>query len=97
VYSRPMVTYMPYVHAASFVVIDRGGMTPYLFGGDDGDPMIYFRYRHRPYEPKWMWYDAERLRNQAARLKASGSPLGSELERADGGKPWYQKIAAPDW
>jgi hypothetical protein len=97
VYSLPMVTSMPFVHAASFVVLDRGGMTPYLFGGDDGDPMLYFRYRSRPYEPKWNWYDAQRLRSLAARMRAAGLPLSSQLIRTDGRKPWYEKTAAPQW
>ncbi len=97
VYSLPMVTSMPVVHAPSFVVLDRGGITPYLFGGDDGDPMLYFRYRRRPYEPKWMWYDAERLRNLAAQMRAAGFPLNSQLVRTDGRKPWYEKTAAPEW
>jgi hypothetical protein len=97
VYSLPMVTWMPFVHAASFVVLDRGGITPYLFGGDDGDPMLYFRYRSRPYEPKGMWYDAQRLRNLAARMRAAGLPLNSQLVRTDGRKPWYEKTAAPEW
>lgn len=97
VYSLPMVTSMPFVHAASFVVLDRGGITPYLFGGDDGDPMLYFRYRNRPYEPKGNWYDAERLRNLAARMRAVGLPLNSQLVRTDGRTPWYEKTAAPQW
>jgi hypothetical protein len=97
VYSHPMVTLMPFVHAASFIVLDRGGITPYLFGGDDGDPMIYFRYRNRPYEPKWMWYDAQRLRSLVARMRAAGLPLNSQLVRSDGRKPWYEKTPAPNW
>lgn len=97
VYSLPMVTPMPFLHAASFVVLDRGGITPYLFGGDEGDPMLYFRYRSRPYEPKATWYDAQRLRNLPAPLTAAGLPLNSPLVRTDGRKPWYEKTAAPDW
>ena len=46
----------PYLHAASFVVIDRNGLTPYLFSGDTGAPMKYFRYRNRPYAPEEAWY-----------------------------------------
>jgi len=46
----------PYLHAASFVVIDRQGATPYLFSGDTGAPMKYFRYRNRPYAPDEAWY-----------------------------------------
>jgi len=46
----------PYLHVASFVVIDRNGLTPYLFSGDTGAPMKYFRYRNRPYAPDESWY-----------------------------------------
>jgi hypothetical protein len=46
----------PFLHAGSFVVIDRGGVIPYLFSGDRGSPMKYFRYVHRRYEPDEEWY-----------------------------------------
>lgn len=49
----------PSLHAASFVVTDRAGMIPYLFTGDAGAPMKYFRYRDRPYAPDERWYDTQ--------------------------------------
>jgi hypothetical protein len=33
---------------------------PYLFSGDRGDPMKYFRYRTRPYWPEEDWYVEQR-------------------------------------
>jgi hypothetical protein len=45
-----------HLHAASFAVIDRHALTPYLFSGDNGSPMKYFRYVHRPYAPEELWY-----------------------------------------
>ena len=46
----------PLLHVAEFLVIDRSAITPYLFTGDTGAPMTYFRYRHRPYAPDEEWY-----------------------------------------
>jgi hypothetical protein len=46
----------PYLHLAAFAVIDRGVMIPYLFSGDTGAPMKYFRYVHLPYAPEETWY-----------------------------------------
>jgi hypothetical protein len=47
----------PFLHAGSFAVIDRGALIPYLFSGDLGDPMKYFRYARRPYAPDEEWYN----------------------------------------
>lgn len=54
------------LHAASYVVTDRGGVIPYLFSGDRGDPMKYFRYVHRPYAPPEAWYELHQPVNWAA-------------------------------
>jgi hypothetical protein len=48
----------PHLDADSFVVIDRQGVEPYLFAGDQGQPMKYFRYRKHPYAPDKIWYTA---------------------------------------
>lgn len=50
----------PMMHAGSYLVADRGAVIPYLFSGDRGDPMRYFRYRDRPYEPNELWYSDRR-------------------------------------
>jgi hypothetical protein len=46
----------PLLHAGGYLVADRGAVIPYLFSGDRGDPMKYFRYRKRPYWPDEQWY-----------------------------------------
>ena len=44
------------LHAAAFTVIDRGSPNPYLFSADMGQPMVYFKYRRKPYAPVEVWY-----------------------------------------
>lgn len=48
------------LHAASFAVLDRQAQIPYLFSGDVGSPMKYFRYAHKPYAPVEFWYEEAR-------------------------------------
>jgi hypothetical protein len=53
-------TKRPYlIHVATHVVLDRGALNPYLFSGNFGDPMSYFRYRTLPYAPDFQWYRAQ--------------------------------------
>jgi hypothetical protein len=46
----------PFMHAASFAVIDRSAVIPYLFSGNRGNPQTYFRYTRMPYAPPPSWY-----------------------------------------
>ncbi len=48
----------PRLHMGSYAVMDRAALNPYLFSGDAGHPMKYFRYRQRPYTPPQRWYNA---------------------------------------
>jgi hypothetical protein len=48
----------PYLHVNSFITLDRAGVMPYEFAGDNGNTVRYFRYRHRPYDPHEQWYIA---------------------------------------
>jgi hypothetical protein len=43
-------------HAALFATIDRDAIVPYIFSGDVGMPMQYFRFRDRPAAPWQFWY-----------------------------------------
>jgi hypothetical protein len=47
---------VPFLHTSGFVSIDRAAIEPYVFAGDNGNPMKYFRYRRRPYDPMEEWY-----------------------------------------
>jgi hypothetical protein len=48
----------PGLNVASFAVIDRHALIPYLFSGDRGSPMKYFRYARRLYTPDGLWYQS---------------------------------------
>jgi|GEM_PF-1857308 len=50
-----------FLHVGSFLVLDSGSVTPYLFSWDRGDSMMYFKYRHRPYMPHESWYRAHNI------------------------------------
>lgn len=95
IYAGRQANSMPVLHAGSFVLLDRGGLTPYLFGGDQGDAMVYFRYKHRPYRPAEDWYDAQRVRSSLANQDGSRSAARTS-EPSDGASYWYS-TAAPDW
>jgi hypothetical protein len=36
--------------------MDRAALEPYVFAGDNGNPMKYFRYLNQPYDPPEVWY-----------------------------------------
>jgi hypothetical protein len=67
IYAGPQADSRPFVHAGTFVVIDRGGLTPYLFSADHGDPMLYFRSRRQRYRPAEDWYGERRKGSSTAR------------------------------
>jgi hypothetical protein len=49
--------YRPFVNAGSYISLDGGVLTPYLFAADLNPPMRYFRYVNgRPYAPDAFWY-----------------------------------------
>jgi hypothetical protein len=58
----PVYTYggegavVPFLHTSGYVSMDRAAVEPYVFTGDTGNPMRYFRYIHRPYDPIVDWY-----------------------------------------
>jgi hypothetical protein len=85
----------PFLHAGAFALLDRGAITPYLFGGDNGDPMVYFRYKRRSYRPAEDWYDAQRIRALLTNTKANASARTSQIPR--GTSHWYELTPAPDW
>ena len=47
---------VPFLHVSGYISMDRAGVEPYVFAGDNGNPMKYFRYNHRPYDPPEVWY-----------------------------------------
>jgi hypothetical protein len=49
-------SFFPFMHAGGFVAMDRAAIEPYVFAGDNGNPMKYFRYKQLPYAPQELWY-----------------------------------------
>jgi len=47
---------VPFLHVSGYISTDRAGIEPYVFAGDNGNPMKYFRYNRRPYDPPEVWY-----------------------------------------
>jgi hypothetical protein len=45
-----------YMEPSPIAVIDRQASVPYLFSGNTGQPMTYFRYVDAPYRPTDDWY-----------------------------------------
>lgn len=49
----------PQLHAGSFITIDRFGLNPYEFTGDNGNPQKYFRFIDVPIAPEETWYGSK--------------------------------------
>jgi hypothetical protein len=65
IYTYPKATIMPLEHASAYVLLDRGGLIPYLFAGNRGDPMSYFSFIKRPYAPVEQWYRLQEIWNRS--------------------------------
>ena len=90
----------PFLHAGSFLVLDRDATTPYLFAADHGEPMKYFRYRHRPYMPDESWYVDEVGWNAASELsyKVRGETYRWRFKYSKDDMEWTMMDLAPvDW
>jgi uncharacterized membrane protein len=61
IYTYPQATILPLEHSSAFVLLDRGGLIPYLFAGNRGDPMSYFDFNQRPYAPLEQWYRLQEI------------------------------------
>jgi hypothetical protein len=64
----------PLRNAASYAVIDRAALMPYLFSGEMGSPQTYFRYINRPYAPDDIWYVLQRGRDAGFPVPPDESP-----------------------
>lgn len=49
-------SFHPFLHTSGFIALDRAAAEPYVFAGNNGGPMKYFRYSHLPYDPPVQWY-----------------------------------------
>ena len=93
-------SFYPFVHAGSFLVLDREAMMPYLFSGNGGDPMRFFFYVNRPYKPHEGWY-FDQLKWREA-VPATYSVLGERytwrFQYSDRDRVWEPATMAPvEW
>src|SRR5262249_184102 len=65
IYTRPHGTYGHLEHAGAFALLDRQGLTPYIFAGNLGDPMSYFSFVRHPYAPVEQWYRFQAIWNRS--------------------------------
>jgi hypothetical protein len=90
----------PLLHAGGFLVIDRDAQTPYLFSGDNGDAMSYFRYRHRPYMPAENWYHEQVKWNTGVErtFEVQGRLYTWRFTYSDQDRTWGMRELTPvDW
>jgi hypothetical protein len=90
----------PFLHAASYVVLDRDALTPYLFSGNAGDPMKFFIYRHPPYMPdeSWYFYEQKWRAAEPAAYTLSGERYTWRFQFSQRNHDWEPAVMAPvDW
>lgn len=93
-------TIRPLLHAGAYLVADRNAVIPYLFSGDRGDPMKYFRYRERPYTPDEDWYRARLSWDKATEqtFEAGGRIYSWRFQYSTRDKTWAPEEFVPvDW
>lgn len=101
IYTQPMqMDIAPFLHAASYVTLDRGANMPYLFSGDRGDLMTYFNYKHRPYYPDEYWYKSLEYWNSLpeASYEVSGRRYTWRFHYSRPDRQWKMAELVPvDW
>jgi hypothetical protein len=97
IYSLPRTSVGHLEHAGAFVLLDRQGVTPYIFAGNAGDPMSYFSFVKYPYAPVEQWYRFQEIWNSSPVLtfRTQGQSYSwrfkYDLDRHD----WRPAVLAP--
>jgi hypothetical protein len=97
---RKQMDIAPFLHIGSFAVIDRTAIIPYLFSGDRGDPMKFFRYRYKPYMPDESWYIARKVWNKSTdrTFEVNGREYRWKFDEVPGQWYWHMIDIVPiDW
>lgn len=97
IFTYPRITILPMSHADAFVLLDRGGMTPYLFAGNAGDPMSYFSYRKPAYAPVEEWYALQQIWNRSPvfTFHSQGQTYQWRFRYGPGEQDWRPAVLAP--
>ena len=97
IYTRPHATYGHLEHADSFVLLDRQGLTPYIFAGNLGDPMSYFSFLRPPYAPVEQWYQLQAIWNRSPVLtfRTQGQSYSWRFRYNPDEHDWQPAVLAP--
>ena len=97
IYTRPHGTFGHLEHAGSFVLLDRQGLTPYIFAGNLGDPMSYFNFVRHPYAPVEQWYELQAIWNRAAvfTFRTQGQSYRWRFRYDIDERDWQPAVLAP--
>jgi hypothetical protein len=76
--------------ASSSIVIDRNAVIPSLYSGDNGNPMLYFRYLHRPYVPQKRWWQFRGEANQPSPV-VDWKRVGCDYDFILAEQPWDRR------
>ena len=80
----------PFAMPSSSILIDRNALIPSLYSGDNGNPMLYFRYLHRPYVPQKRWWQFRGEANQPSPL-VDWKRVGCDYDFILAEQPWNRR------
>jgi hypothetical protein len=80
----------PFAMPSSSILIDRNAVIPSLYSGDNGNPMLYFRYLHRPYVPQKRWWQSPGEANQPSPMVDWGR-IGCDYDFILAEQPWDRR------
>jgi hypothetical protein len=80
----------PFAMASSSILIDRNAVIPSLYSGDNGNPMLYFRYLRRPYVPQKRWWRFPGAANQPSPV-VDWKRVGCDYDFILAEQPWDRR------
>jgi hypothetical protein len=97
IYTQPHTSFGRLEHAGAFVLLDRDGLTPYIFAGNLGDPMSYFDFIKYPYAPVEQWYRFQEIWNRSPvfTLRAQGQSYRWRFRYDVDEHDWQPAVLAP--
>jgi hypothetical protein len=81
----------PFAMPSSSILIDRNAIIPSLYSGDNGNPMLYFRYLHRPYVPQKRWLQFRGEANQPSPM-VDWKRIGCDYDFILAEQPWDRRL-----
>lgn len=81
----------PFAMASSSILIDRNAVIPSLYSGDNGNPMLYFRYLHRGYVPRKKWWQFRGMANEPSPV-VDWKRIGCDYDFILAEQPWDRRL-----